>query len=83
MNAILNTLRKTRLSGYGRFEVSIEVNDVTYKIKTNNTMAIDAAFDEDYDLVENGGRYYESRFEAQASLANDIILEHDLGIELI
>jgi hypothetical protein len=83
MDAILNTLRKTKHIGYGIFEISVEINDVTYKIKTNNTMAIDAAFDDDYNDENNLGRYYVTQEEAQASLANDIILEHDLDMELI
>jgi hypothetical protein len=82
MDAILNTLRKKQ-TGYGRFEVSIEIENVTYKISTNNTMAIDAAFDDDYNDENNLGRYYVTQEEAQASLANDIILEHDLDMELI
>jgi len=43
MKAILNTLSKRQV-GYGKFEVSMEFENVTYKIITNNTMAIDAAF---------------------------------------
>jgi hypothetical protein len=82
MKAILNTLRKKQ-TGYGRFEVSIEFDNVTYKISTNNTMAIDAAFDDDYNDENNLGRYYVTQEEAQASLANDIINHNDLPIELI
>jgi hypothetical protein len=72
MKAILNTLRKKKVS-YGRFEISIEVDNVIYKTSTNNTMAIDAAFDDDYDDENNLGRYYVVQFEAQASLINEII----------
>lgn len=82
MKAILNTLSKKQV-GYGKFEVSMEFENVTYKIITNNTMAIDAAFDNDYNDVDDLGRYYVSQEEAQASLANDIINHNDLEIELI
>jgi hypothetical protein len=82
MKAILDTLRKKQ-TGYGIFEVSIEFENVTYKISTNNTMAIDAAFDDDYNDDNNLGRYYVTQEEAQASLANDIINHYDLEIELI
>ena len=82
MKAILNTLSKKQV-GYGKFEVSMEFENVTYKIITNNTMAIDAAFDNDYNDVDDLGRYYVSQEEAQASLVNDIINHNDLEIELI
>lgn len=82
MKAILNTLSKRQV-GYGKFEVSMEFENVTYKIITNNTMAIDAAFDNDYNDVDDLGRYYVSQEEAQASLVNDIINHNDLEIELI
>lgn len=82
MKAILNTLSKRQV-GYGKFEVSMEFENVTYKIITNNTMAIDAAFDNDYNDIDDLGRYYVSQEEAQASLANDIINHNDLEIELI
>lgn len=82
MKAIFDTLRKKQ-TGYGKFEVSIEIDNVTYKIHTNNTMAIDAAFDDDYNDDENLGRYYVTQEEAQASLVNDIINQNDLEIELI
>ena len=77
-----DTLRKKQ-TGYGKFEVSIEIENVTYKIHTNNTMAIDAAFDDDYNDDENLGRYYVTQEEAQASLVYDIINQNDLEIELI
>ena len=82
MKAILNTLSKRQV-GYGKFEVSMEFENVTYKIITNNTMAIDAAFDNNYNDVDDLGRYYVTQEEAQASLVNDIINHNDLEIELI
>jgi hypothetical protein len=82
MKAILNTLRKKNVS-YGRFEVSIEFEGVIYKSSTNNTLAINAAFDDDYDDENNLGRYYVTQFEAQASLINDIINENGLEIEML
>ena len=46
-------------------------------------MAIDAAFDDDYDDENNLGRYYVVQFEAQASLINEIINDNGLEIELL
>jgi hypothetical protein len=71
MKDLIQTLQK-RFSGYGHYKISIEIDDKVYKATTSDMQAIDAAFDEDYDLVDPSDRCYESREEAQISLINEI-----------
>lgn len=49
---------------YGRYRIYAD-NDGELEIGiTNDTLAIDAAFDENYDDNDNSGRYYQTRQEA-------------------
>lgn len=72
MENLIETLR-SKWTGYGHFNISIEMDGEKLEATTTNTMAIDAAFDDCYDDVDNSGRYYESRREAQEALVNEIL----------
>ena len=72
MENLIETLR-SKWTGHGHFSISIEIDGKEFKATTTNTMAIDAAFDDCYDDVDNSGRYYESREEAQEALVNEIL----------
>lgn len=80
MEDLIKTLRSERASGYGHFFISIEINGEVYKKKTNNTMAIDCAFDEYYDDEDNSGRYFENRQEAQMELVNEILRANEIEL---
>ena len=79
MEQPLETLRKIK-TGYGHFRISVEIDGKEYHTVTTNTMAIDAAFDEDYDLNDISGRYYETRGEAQTALVNEILRANDIEL---
>lgn len=72
MKNLIETLRK-RKTGYGHFNISVEMNGKELSTTTTNTMAIDAAFDDCYDDENNNGRFYESRLEAQEALVSEIL----------
>ncbi len=72
MKKLIETLR-SEWTGYGHYSISIEMDGKEFKATTTNTMAIDAAFDDCYDDVDNSVRYYESREEAQEVLVNEIL----------
>ena len=48
---------------------------------TINTIAIDTAFDDRYDDVDNEDCFYESRFEAQEALVNEILTANEIELE--
>lgn len=64
-------------AGHGHKKISIMLPDGTWlDAVTNNMPAIDAAFDPDYNEdpdVIAGGRFYESREEAQDRLIEEVI----------
>ena len=72
MENLIETLR-SKWTGYGHYSISIEMDGKELKATTTNSMAVDAAFDDCYDDVDNSGRYYESRREAQEALVNEIL----------
>jgi len=82
MEALIKTLSHQK-TGYGHFRVSVDFEGETISTTTTNTLAIDAAFDDCYDDVDNAGRYYESRKEAQESLVSEILAANEFDeIEL-
>lgn len=72
MRNMIKTLSKKQTS-HGRFDVYIEIDGKTLSASTTNTMAIDAAFDENYDDSDNTGRFFETREEAQKALVDEIL----------
>ena len=72
MKTLINTLR-TRKTGYGHFKIAVEINNEIVSTITTNTLAVDAAFDEDYDSQDNSQRFYESREQAQEALVSEIL----------
>lgn len=79
MENLIETLRN-RKTGYGHFNISIEMDGEELSTTTTNTMAIDAAFDDCYDDEDNEGRYYESRLEAQEALVSEILRANDIEL---
>ena len=79
MKNLIETLR-SKWTGHGHFSISIEMDGQELKATTTNTMAVDAAFDDCYDDVDNSGRYYESREEAQQDLVNEILRANKIEI---
>ena len=79
MKNLIETLRK-KITGYGHFSISIDINGQEFKTTTTNTMAIDAAFDYYYDHRDNSGRYYESREDAQVDLVNEILRDNSIQL---
>lgn len=77
MENLIETLRRKK-TGYGHFSISVEIDGQEFKCTTTNTMALDAAFDDCYDDVDNSGRYYESREEAQEDLVNEILRANEI-----
>jgi hypothetical protein len=76
MTQLINTLTKLP-AGYGHFKISITHNGERISKITTNTMAIDAAFDPNYD-DDTDGRFYSSREEAQLALVNELLIYHDI-----
>ena len=79
MKNLIKTLR-SKWIGYGHYSISIEIDGKEFKATTTNTMAIDVAFDDCYDDVDNSGNYYESREEAQKDLVNEILRANKIEI---
>jgi hypothetical protein len=75
MKNLIETLRSKK-TGYGHFSISIEMDGQEFKTTTTNTMAIDAAFDDE----DNPGAYYESREEAQEALVNEILRANEIEL---
>ena len=79
MKNLIETLRSEK-TGYGHFSISIKMNNEEFKTTTNNTMAIDAAFDDCYDDEDNSGRFYKSRKEAQEGLVDAILRANEIEL---
>jgi len=79
MENLIETLRNKK-TGYGHFNISIEMEGKELSITTTNTMAIDATFDDCYDDEDNDGRYYESRLEAQEALVSEILRANEIEL---
>jgi len=77
MKNLSETLRN-RKTGYGHFNISIEMDGKELSTTTTNAIAIDASFDDCYDDEDNDGRYYESRLEAQDALVSEILIANDI-----
>ena len=75
MKNLIETLRRKKV-GYGHFSISIEMDGQEFKTTTTNTLAIDAAFDDE----DNSGRYYESREEAQEALVDEILRSNEIEL---
>ena len=80
MKNLIETLRSKK-TGNGHFNISIEMDGKELSTTTTNTMAIDASFDDCYDDEDNSGRYYESREEAQEALVNEILRANKIEIQ--
>ena len=52
MKDLIKTLSHKK-TGFGHFEISIVIDGINFDTTTNDTMAIDAAFDECYDDQDN------------------------------
>ena len=68
-----NETLRSKKTGRGHFTISIEIDGKELKTTTTNTMAIDAAFDLNYNEEDNTGSYYQSTEEAQRDLVNEIL----------
>ena len=80
MKELIKTLSHKK-TGFGHFEISIVIDGKNFDTTTNDTMAIDAAFDESYDDQENNEeRWFESRSEAQEVLVNEILAANQLSL---
>ena len=77
MKTLIETLRSKKI-GAGHFIISIEMDGNELSTVTTDTLAIDAAFDEDYDN-DTEGRFYESRFQAQETLVNEILSANEIN----
>lgn len=80
MEKLIKTLRK-KLSGYGHFIISIEIDGKIFKTTTTNTIATDAAFDEYYDDEDNSESLYPTREEAQIALINEILTANNIDLD--
>jgi len=58
--------------GRGHYKLVLESDAGIQEAVTTNTIAIDAAFDDDYDTDTNG-RYYDSQAEALQELINEVL----------
>ena len=82
MNELIKTLSHKK-TGFGHFEIAIVIDGKNFDTTTNDTMAIDAAFDECYDDQNNNEeRWFENRSEAQEQLVNEILEANQLELEL-
>lgn len=70
---ITDTLRNLGRISYGHYRIECIINDATYTATTTNTMAIDAAFDNEYDNNDNTGRFFKSQKEAREQLIDEIV----------
>jgi hypothetical protein len=57
---------------YATIELSGEVMGATI----TNQLALDCAFDDDYDEQDNSGRIYESQEQAKLAIVNDILRQN-------
>jgi len=69
---IYHTLKKIQ-AGYGHFNILIEIAGEEFGAITDNSGAVDVAFDDCYDNGNNDGRDYISREEAQEELVSEIL----------
>lgn len=79
METLIETLRSKK-TGHGHFNISIEMNGKKLSTTTTNTIAIDAAFDDCYDDASSQGKYYESKLEAQEALVSEILIANDIEL---
>ncbi|MBN2571316.1 MAG: hypothetical protein JXA68_04250 [Ignavibacteriales bacterium] len=79
MKHLIETLEK-KFSGYGHYKISIEIEGKKLSTTTTNMPAIDAAFDDCYDDLDNSDRIYETRKEAQTALVNEIFYANDIKL---
>ena len=77
MKNLTETLRNHK-TGHGHFRITIDMNGNEIGTTTTNTIAIDAAFDDDYECGEDG--YYSSQLEARESLVNEILTANNIEI---
>jgi len=79
MENLIETLKKKTVGRH--FIISIEMDGKELSTITINTIAIDTAFDDRYDDVDNEDCFYESRFEAQEALVNEILTANEIELE--
>ena len=79
MKKLIETLSYGK-TGYGHFRITIEMEGKEYATTTTNSMAIDAAFDDDYDMEDRSECYYECQREAQEALVNEILTANDIEL---
>ena len=77
MKNLIETLTK-KDAGYGHKIVSVEFQNETLSVTTTNMMAVDAAFDENYDDNDNSERFYKTREDAQIALVREIMNYHGI-----
>lgn len=75
----IKTLKKmetiySKKIGAGQWVISAEVNNRILSTTTTNSMAIDCAFDNDYDFCDG---FYESQDQAKLALLNQIIRDNE------
>lgn len=73
MDELIESLSR-KFNGRGHYRISINIDGEEFSTLTTDMMAIDAAFDDEYDDVDDSGRYYENQREAQEALVNEIII---------
>lgn len=61
----------------GYYIITAEINNRILATTTTNSMAIDAAFDDTYDLYHNEDKFYETQEQAKQTLINQIIRDND------
>jgi hypothetical protein len=72
----METLNYRRV-GYGSYIVTLEKDNKILTAHTNDSHVIDCAFDDNYDLYDNSGRFYETQEEARQSLINYILRDNE------
>jgi len=71
----MENLKFTKV-GCGHFNIWIEIDGQILETTTTNSLAIDCAFDDTYDLYDNEDRFYESQEEARETLINQILRDN-------
>ena len=65
-------------TGHGHYLITISHDGDLLKATTTNAHAIDAAFDDCYDDVDNSERIYQSREQAQDALISEILTKNNV-----
>jgi hypothetical protein len=76
MKNLIETLKLKRNRFGKKKYATIELNGKVIGATITNQLALDCAFDDDYDEQDNSGRIYESQEQAKLAIVNEILRQN-------